>query len=220
MSVRRAAGRPALAVLLVLLVASCGEARLGPPPGSRRVSIPAAGGGTLEAIELGSSPRVVVLSHGATTTKEDLYETAVAFADDGWRAIAYDAGSDREADIEAVVGHARDTGAESIVLIGSSLGASLSIATASELHADAVVSLSASADAFGALGAAGELRVPLFVAAADGDQPFAVDAGRIAGAAGVEPVIVGGDRHGAGMFRDHPELMDEVVAFADEATGG
>jgi dienelactone hydrolase len=163
---------------------------------------------------------VAILSHGATTRKEDLYDSAVAFADAGWRAIAYDAGSDREADLRAVTEYARDTGAERIVLLGTSLGASLSIAMASELDADAVVSLSASSEAFGALQAAGDLEVPLLAAAAEGDGAYASDARTIADAAGVEPRIVDGARHGVGMFKDHPELLDEVVAFADDATSG
>jgi dienelactone hydrolase len=49
----------------------------------------------------------------------------------------------REDDLSAVVNYARRSGATSVVLVGGSLGASLSITMASELHVQGVVSLSA-----------------------------------------------------------------------------
>ncbi len=106
-----------------------------------------------------------------------------------------------------------------MVLLGGSLGASLSIAMADELRADAVVALSPPASSFGAGEAAGSLEAPLFVAVAEDNEPFTTDVRAIAEAAGVEPVIVSGNGHGTGMFDDHPDLMDRVVAFADESTG-
>jgi alpha/beta superfamily hydrolase len=145
----------------------------------------------------------------------------------GWLAIAYDArgvgestgtrGEHRDVDLRAVVEFARSSGARAVVLAGGSLGASLSIAMAAELDAAAVVSLSAPADAFGALAAAGDLEMPVFVAAAEDNYPYADDARAIAEAAGVEPAIVTGDGHGTGMFPDHPGLIDAVLAFASDA---
>lgn len=161
----------------------------------------------------------MVLSHGATGTKEDLFGLAGAFADDGWRAIAYDAPlASREDDLRAVVAYARDSGATSLVLVGGSLGASLSIAMAAELAVQAVVSLSAPASSFDALGAAEVLgdSIPVLVIAAEGNQPYADDAVTIADALRTSPTIVSGDGHGAGVLRDHPELMDAIVRFADE----
>jgi hypothetical protein len=57
------------------------------------------------------------------------------------------------------------------------------------------------------------------VAVAEGNQPYAADAVKIADALGTSATIVSGDRHGTGMIRDHPELMDAIVAFADGAIG-
>lgn len=208
----------AVALALALGVA-CSAAEPDPPPGSRTVAIPAGGGRTLDAVEVGEGPAVAVLSHGATGTKEDFYAIAQAFADGGWRAIAYDAGDDREGDLGAVVTYARDTGAETVVLVGGSLGASLSIAMADELDADGVVALSPPAASFGAAEAAASLRAPLFVAVAEDNEPYATDVRTIARAAGVQAVIVTGKGHGTGMFIDHPELMDQVVAFASDVTG-
>lgn len=209
-------------------VSACGSDQPDPPVGARHVGIATTDGERLDAIELGDSERVAILSHGATGTKEDFYGLAATFADSGWRVIDYDArgvgdstgsGLDREEDLRSVVRYARDTGAMAIVLVGGSLGASLSIAMARELAVDAVVSLSAPASSFDALEAAGELpqTISVMLAVAEGNEPYATDARRLADALGMEPTVVSGDRHGTGMFIDHPELMEQVVAFADDA---
>jgi hypothetical protein len=209
-------------VTLALGLSSCGGEEHDPPAGSRQVSIPTSGGEELSAIEAGHGDDVAVLSHGATGTKEDFFGLAGVFAERGWRALAYDARSDaREDDLRAVVAYARTGGARSVVLVGGSLGASLSIAMAAELHVQAVVSLSASAAPFDALHAAEEIAgsIPVLVVVAEDNEPYATDADRIADALGIAPTIVSGGGHGAGVFRDHPELIDAVVAFADEAVG-
>jgi len=127
-------------------------------------------------------------------------------------------GEDRPEDLRAVV-EAVSEGTQHLVLVGGSLGAALSISMAAELDAEAVVALSPPADAYGALAAARALRgeTPVLVVVAGGDQPFLDDARRIADALLISPVIVAGDRHGTGMLRDQPDLIDEVVAFADAA---
>jgi dienelactone hydrolase len=205
-----------------LLLSSCGEGDPEPPTGSRSIAIATTGGAELPAVEVGSGERVVVLSHGATGTKEDFFGLAGVFADDGWRAIAYDARSaTREDDLRAVVAYARDSGATSLVLVGGSLGASLSISMAVELEVQAVVSLSAPAPSFDALEAAGAIgdSIPVFVAVAESNEPYATDAVEIADALGTSATIVSGNGHGTGMFRDHPELMDAILAFADDEIG-
>ena len=78
----------ALALSLALLAAACSKPP--PPEGSTRTTITTPSGIELEAIELGDGPKVAILSHGATGTKEDFYPIAEAFAADGWRVIAYD----------------------------------------------------------------------------------------------------------------------------------
>ena len=186
------------------------------------MAIDTSGGDELDAIEVGHSDDVAVLSHGATGTKEDFFGLAGAFAERGWRAIAYDARAEsREADLRAVVAYARETGATSVVLVGGSLGASLSISMAAELDVQAVVSLSASAGSFDALQAAEAIgdSIPVLVAVAEENEPYATDALAIADALGIAPTTLSGEGHGAGVFRDHPEFMDTVVTFADEAVG-
>ena len=220
----------ALALAGTLLVAACGKAD--PPEGSTATTITTPSGIELDAIELGDGPKVVVMSHGATGTKEDFYPAAEAFAADGWRVIAYDGpgvgdstgtnGQDREEALTAVVDHARETGAGSVVLIGGSMGAGLSLAMAAPLHVDAVVSLSAPATAYDALDAARAMPddIAVFVAASEDNEPYASEARDIAEAAGVEAVIVSGSGHGSGVFKDHAELLDRVIAWADDAVDG
>ncbi len=211
-----------VAVSVSLALACCGASQPDPPVGSRHVRIPTSGGDGLDAIDVGRGADVAVLSHGATGTKEDFFGLAGVFARRGWRAIAYDARAQaREADLAAVVAYARQSGAASVVLVGGSLGASLSIAMAAELHVQGVVSLSAPADTFDALHAAEAVgdTIPIFVAAAAENEPYATDARRIADALRTEPTIVSGNGHGSGMFLDHPDLMDTVVAFANAAVG-
>jgi pimeloyl-ACP methyl ester carboxylesterase len=191
------------------------------------VTISTPDGERLDAVELGAGDTIAVLSHGANGTKEDFYGLASALADAGWHVIAYDArgvgestgarGEHREVDLRSVVSYARRTSPGALLLVGGSLGASLSIAMAEELDAAAVVSLSAPASSFGALDAARALdgSIPMFVAVAEDDEPFATDALAIADAVGIDPTIVSGDRHGTGMFVEHPDLIDAVVEFAN-----
>jgi pimeloyl-ACP methyl ester carboxylesterase len=67
-----------------------------------------------------------------------------------------------------------------------------------------------------------ELRgsIPVFVAAARENEPFTTDARAIAAVLAVSPTIVDGNGHGSGMLRDHPELIEEILAFADGSVSG
>src|SRR6185436_10984409 len=131
-------------VCLVVLGAACSDPPPDPPPGSRHVTFTTDDGERLDAVEAGDGERVAVLSHGATGTKEDFYDLVAAFADAGWRAVAYDArgvgsstgvaGEHRDRDLRAVVQSVRDDGAHAVVLVGGSMGAALSLSMAKELH--------------------------------------------------------------------------------------
>ncbi len=222
---RRSALLIAIVSLTGLALASCGTPE--PPAGATRSTVTTPSDLELDTVELGEGTKTVVLSHGATGTKEDFYPAAEAFAADGWHAIAFDApgvgestgtrGENREEALAAIVDGARVAGATSIVLVGGSMGAGLSLAMAADLDADGVVSLSAPLDAYDAIGAARLMPddIAVFVAAAEGNEPYASDAREIAAALGVEAVIVSGDGHGSGVFNGHPELLDRVIAWAD-----
>jgi pimeloyl-ACP methyl ester carboxylesterase len=222
---RVSTGRAFAAVVVMgLVLAGCSKPAP-PPAGSKHVTIDTPDGEHLDAIELGSGPDVAVLSHGGTGTMDGYYPLVPALAEAGWRVIAYNArgvgestgdrGVHRDVDLQAVVDHVRATGATTLMLVGASLGAGLSVAMARALNADAIVLLSVPADAFGAVDAARGLRgTPAFVVAAEGNSRYPEDAKLVAGALGVTATIVDGDEHGTGMFHAHPELVDAIVAFA------
>jgi uncharacterized protein len=217
-----------VAVLSIVVIGvaggACGQTSE-PPAGSTSLSIDLPGGATLDAVEMGHGPNVAILSHGATGTKEGFYPLMPLLADGGWRAIAYDAqgvgdstgqlGSNRPGDLAAVVDHARADGAERIALVGASLGAVVSLETAADVEADGVVALSAYAGSQG-----GFPPIPVMLAVAEDNEPYATQVRRLGDELGVEPVIVTGEDHGTGMFTDHPELMEQVVAFLNDQVAG
>ncbi len=210
----------AMSVAAAVTIVGCTAEVPDPPKGARSITISTPDGAELSAIELGSGPDVVVMSPGATTTKEDFYDLAIAFAGDGWRVLAYDAREveDRPVDLRAAVAREKTEGMRTLVLVGGSLGASVSLGLAEELEADAVVSLSASASSFDALNGAESLRgmVPVLVLAARDDHPFAEDAQLIAQAAGQQARILDGDGHGTGLLVDHPEASMTIVRWVEK----
>jgi len=210
--------REIAALLAVVIAGAACSGSTEPPPGARARVIATSDGAELPAYELGRGSRVVVMSHGATGTMEGFYELAPAFADAGWRVILYDARDvdDRPVDLSGAVDAAREQRVDRLVLIGASLGASVSLSMAEELGADAVVALSPSASTFGALQAVESFAsdIGVFVVAAADDNGYPESARQIASAAGTEPNIVSGEGHGTGTLDDHPDLIDRIVAWA------
>jgi pimeloyl-ACP methyl ester carboxylesterase len=147
-----------------------------------------AAGAVLVGVVLGRGRTGLVLGHGRGGDLCEWLPQGQAFAKQGYRVLAFDfegygdsqpgSGPDAriDTDVAAAAAQLRRRGADSIVLIGSSMGATavLSAATRIRPPVAGVVSLSGPG-AFGpvdAWTAMSRLRVPvLFVAAAD-DQPF------------------------------------------------
>jgi pimeloyl-ACP methyl ester carboxylesterase len=149
---------------------------------------PTSGGAMLVGVVLGHGRTGLVFAHGRGGDLCEWLPRAQGFAEQGYQALAFDfegfgdsrpgSGPDArlDADVAAAVQQLRRRGAERIVLIGSSMGATAVLVAATRIRPPVagVVSLSGP----GALGAVSawtampRLRVPaLFVAAAD-DQPF------------------------------------------------
>jgi dienelactone hydrolase len=196
---------------------ACGEDHPPAPEGSREVTIPSTDGGELAATVAGDGTNAVVISHGVSTTRRDYYAIAAKFAAGGFTAVAYDArGDHRRDDLAAAVAWARDQGATKVALLGGSHGGCISIVYAAELDADAIVTLSAGGscegrDAVEYASQFGDIRAQ-FVAA-EGDSGFIDTTRALATATGTEPVIVDGGGHGNGVTDDHPEILDDLVAF-------
>ena len=108
------------AVCSLGLFAVCGDDKPETPAGARTITIDVPGG-KLDAVEMGDGPVGVVLAHGASTTKEFWYPLMPALADAGMHVVAL-----TSVRIEMAMCAPRcricRTGAEQIVLIGSSLG--------------------------------------------------------------------------------------------------
>jgi pimeloyl-ACP methyl ester carboxylesterase len=215
----------AVAVAVVLVAAGCGGGSPDPPPGARAVTIETPDGARLDALELGEGPKVAIVSHGANGDRSGYFEAMPVLADAGWRVIAYDArdmgastgpGQDRQMDLRAVVEHARETGAQTVALVGSSLGAMVSMSIAADLHADAVVSLSGFPDGAGPQATAEGLRgIDVYLAVSADDEPYASETRALAEALGVEADLVDGEEHGTGLFDADPALAERIAAFLD-----
>jgi dienelactone hydrolase len=76
--------------------------------------------------------------------------------------------------VALAVKHARTGGTQRVVLVGASMGGALALASATAVHADAVVDLSGPADWMNAAAApaARQLRAPCLIAVSQGD-PYA-----------------------------------------------
>jgi pimeloyl-ACP methyl ester carboxylesterase len=182
--------------------------------GGLLVSVALLAGAVLAGVVLGRGRSGIVFAHGRGGDLCEWLPSARWFARQGYRVLAFDfagSGDSRpgsgpdariDMDVVAAAGQLRRLGAEKVVLVGSSMGATAVLAAATRIRppVSGVVSLSGPG-AFGAVSAwrvMPRLRVPvLFVAAAD-DEPFAGAARamhRRAGAADKRLLIV---RHGHG----------------------
>lgn len=213
---------PALAIVpLTLGLGACGgddERVL--PAGSRDVTIPS-GDAELDATVANPGVgRAIVISHGANGRRVDFDPIVEAFAAEGWFVVAYDARRDRRADdLAAAVGWARAEGAADLVLLGGSFGACLSVVHAVEHDAVAVIGLSTAPECDGSAVSAAESfgsDLPARFVVARDDDGFVPTAMALADATGTEAIVADGDAHGSGVTDDHPEIVTDLVAFANQ----
>lgn len=226
MRVLRCGAASLVATLILLCTACTGKQQLSPPEGARSITIQGPAGG-LDAVEMGSGNRTIVLSHGADSTKESFFPLLPALADVGFRAIAYDARgigiSEGEPDIDtraddlaAVVAAVRASGATTVVLGGSSLGGAVTLSAAEDLDAEALILLSPAVPDASAIGHVA--KIPVLISVAEDDEPFTRYARDLGDVLGVRPIVVSGTAHGARMLVDHPELAEQIAAFVRAAT--
>lgn len=119
--------------ILVLVCAGCG------PQAPRPVSIPVPDGGTIHADEYGAGERAVVLAHGGRFDRSSWRAQARVLEKAGWRVVAIDfrasvlsrSGEETDClydasclavDVLAAVRYVRESGAETVALVGASLG--------------------------------------------------------------------------------------------------
>lgn len=213
--------------MLVGLVAGCGDgSSVAAPKGSRSVAFAGPGDTRLAGRELGSGSVALVLAHGAGTTMQIWYSPMQAFADAGYRVLAFDARgvshstgalsydpAARAADIEAAVRHVKRQGASRVVVMGSSLGAQAALTVAGSEEIAAVVGMSPATVPNGL----DAITAPAFFVASEGDRGPAENARMLGRHFGRPARIVAGSVHGADLFTDHPEATRPVLAFLAEA---
>jgi pimeloyl-ACP methyl ester carboxylesterase len=123
--------RALIAVIIALLLAGASAAQ-------KTVSFPAQDGGVIYADVYGNGDRAVVLAHGGRFNKQSWSEQARTLASAGFRVLAIDFrgyGKSRgpgdsdplsaplQLDVLAAVRYLRETGAQSVSVVGGSMGA-------------------------------------------------------------------------------------------------
>lgn len=91
----------------------------------RKVTLTGQDGVSVQALIFGDGPRGVVLAHGGRFNKESWRPQAEALASKGFQVLAFDFRSDdatRYLDILAAVKHLRQSGTESVAVVGASMG--------------------------------------------------------------------------------------------------
>jgi pimeloyl-ACP methyl ester carboxylesterase len=198
-------------------------------------------GAALVGVLLGGGRTGLVLGHQVGSDLCEWLPQAQAFAEQGYRALAFDfegfgdsqpgSGPDArvDADVAAAAQQLRRRGASRIILIGSSMGGTAVLSAASRIRPPVagVVSLSgpASFQGMDAGAAVSRLGVPvLFVAGAD-DHPFVEDARamyRTVPARDKRLLVIAGGGHGTSMLEfgaDAPKVLAAVRGFiADHAS--
>ncbi len=116
-------------LLLVLLVAAFGNHRQATP---EQVTFATEDGATIYADLYGTGARGVVLAHGGRFDKASWEPQARAFAQAGMRVLAFDfrgygqsrggAENERRLDVLAAVRYLRQTGAQTVAVVGASMG--------------------------------------------------------------------------------------------------
>ncbi len=213
----------AIGLAAVAGLSACSDDQPVPLPESAELMQIPSGEAELDAAVFNAgNPTAIVISHGATGRRDDFYAIAEGFAEQGWFAVAYDGRSKhRPDDLRATVAWVREQGAQAVVLLGGSYGACVSVTNAQSVDARAVIGLSTApecdADAVAAAGGFDDVAAQ-FVVARD-DEGFVPTAEALAAATGTELVFADGDGHGSGITNDNPDMIADLVAFADEAVG-
>ncbi len=194
------------------------------PPEGTPLAFDNADGQRLEGRRFGSGSTFVVLAHMKPATMESWFPFAEELAAEGYSALTFNfrgyGGSEGDGfavdiDTIAAIDEALRLGAEKVYVIGASMGGTGAIAASAQRDVAGTVTLSAPAR-FGevdAVAAAADLRAPLMLIAAEGDDAYVAQARQIADAAPVDTdvVPVDGSRHGTDLFVDHGSQLRELI---------
>ena len=193
-------------------------------PNGEAVTFPTADGLTLEGRRFGSGPALVVLAHMRPATMDSWFDFARVLAAEGHSALAFNFrgygdsegdGFDVDTDALAAIDFGTSLGAETVFVIGASMGGTGAVTASSQRPVSGTITLSAP-DVFegaDAVAAAPSLTAPILLIAAENDTPYPSDAATIDAAADVpsEVVILSGSEHGTNLFIDHDEALTAMI---------
>lgn len=217
------------------------------PADASATSVPGGGGTTQsEVVEFSTSDGVllegtvygegsdgIVLAHMRGADRSTWEPFAQDAAADGFRVLTFDfrgyggSGGERDTlldvDLTAAVEYLQREGAESVIVMGASMGGTATINVASKLDLAGAASLSAPAEFQGlpALDVADDVDEPLLLVVAEDDEPYAGAAASILDAApdGRLEVFDGG-AHGTNLFSEYSDdLTAELLIFAGDPGG-
>ncbi len=217
---------PRLGSAGLLFVASCGgSSPSAEPAGSENVTFQTSDGETLEATHVGTGTTGVVIVHGSNANRTHWYDAGGQIAEAGFQVLIVNLRgtgestgtrrTEQDTDILAAAAWLDDHSAEKVALIGSSMGATSVLVTATERPVAGIVALSPPQRSFemDAVAAAPKITVPVMLFAAENDTAFAESTTALAKLLNVEPRIVSGNGHGTGMFADNPDVIAEIITF-------
>jgi pimeloyl-ACP methyl ester carboxylesterase len=193
-------------------------------------------GHSIAAVDLGSGPIGVVLAHQSDGSLCEWLPYGQVLAGRGYRVLAFDfAGSGSSTnpkqktyveDIRTAVVYLRDQGVKTIVIIGASMGATMSVVAAAAIipPVDGVVAISPplTFDGVNAEKAAPSLRTPALYIAGETDGDFATYAQAIANATPTELrqlLVVHSSQHGLRLLdselQSTLEVRNAIETFLD-----
>lgn len=183
-----------------------------PGPDENQVDVALPDSTSVSALVSGSGPDVAVLAHQSDGSPCDLVPLGRQLVDQGWKVVAWSddtaAGDDPVPVLAALVAAARAAGAQTVLLVGASIGGTISVRAAGGIDppVDGVVALS-SPDVSYADGT--RLTTPL----ADYPGPALVVAARL------DRVMTGAENLVAGHDGDHEVLIVDGSAHGKELVG-
>jgi len=195
------------------------------------VHFPDAAGASIAGYLLGTGPTAVVLAPQRRLDSCSFHAYATALAARHYRVLAFDFAGEGgstaapaatpSGDVAAAVGYLRSLGVRTVILLGTSRGATAAVVAAATVAPPVAGVVSVSGPAvFGgedARAAAARLTVPALFLAADGDSPYRDDARALYDAArggARRLLVVGGSRHGIALLgAGDPDAVQATAAI-------
>ncbi|BCL77062.1 hypothetical protein JHS3_27980 [Jeongeupia sp. HS-3] len=202
------------------------------PPAYTAVSFTSDDGLKLDGRRYGKGDAWIIVSHQSNRDQASWEDFAAALAKDGYTVLSYDfrgyglsqgkqAPGDAGTDLKAALAYARSEGAQRLGLVGASMGAIATVATAAQTTPQAVVLMSIS-PSYGSLAASDDalkaLTVPRLFVSAKYDSSHADSERMAATASAADTLIVSkGGGHGTDIFggTDGAAIQQKVVAFLE-----